>query len=307
MPNHRLLVVTPAKNEAQYISRTMASMLRQSVLPEQWIIVDDASTDDTPRLINRVSRHHAWVTLVQKDGSAERRVGLATVDAIKLALAKTDLRDFDFLCVLDADIELPPTYFAQLLAEFDRNPKLGIAAGQVYEFNPKGQLVRMRGAPEATAGAVKCWRRRCFEDIGGLIEEPGWDGIDQYQAAFSGWTTHTFDRDGMSVLHLRQMGSSHRGLLHGRARRGRSGYYMGSHPLWILASAVFHATDSPFLLASLATLAGYFRALWRGEPKVNNPELIHFIRKKQLSILRSKLRVIWPLRRNNGEVISWQQ
>jgi glycosyltransferase involved in cell wall biosynthesis len=308
MRSHRLLVVTPAKNEAQYISRTIASMLNQTVLPEQWIIVDDASTDDTPRLATDIARHHPWITLLQKDGSAERRVGLATVDAIKLALAKTDVPDFDFLCVLDADIELPASYFAQILAEFDRNPRLGIAAGQVYEFNPKGQLVPMRGAPEATAGAVKCWRRRCFEEIGGLIEEPGWDGIDQYQAAFYGWTTRTFDREGMSVLHLRQMGSSHRGLLHGRARRGRSGYFMGSHPLWMLASAVFHASDSPFLLASLATLAGYFKAWGRSEPRINNPELIRFIRKKQLSILRSKLRVPFGLpKRNDSEVISWQQ
>lgn len=308
MLNHRLLVVTPAKNEARYISRTIASMLQQTVLPKQWIIVDDASTDDTPRLVIDAARHHSWITLVEKSGSAERRVGLATVDAIKLALAQTVAPDFDYLCVIDADIELPSSYFAQLLSEFDCNPKLGIAGGQVYEFNSKGQLVPMRGAPEATAGAVKCWRRRCFEEIGGLIEEPGWDGIDQYQAAFCGWTTRTFDREGLNVLHLRQMGSSHRGLLHGRARRGRSGYYMGSHPLWMMASAVFHASDSPFLLASVATLVGYFKAWWRGDARVNNPDLIQFIRRKQLAVLGSKVRVRFGMsRRNNAEVISWQQ
>jgi biofilm PGA synthesis N-glycosyltransferase PgaC len=308
MPDPRLLVVTPAKNEAKYISRTIASMVQQTVAPNQWIIVDDGSTDDTAQIAEGAVRQHPWIALLHKPGSAQRRVGLATVDAIRLALTQTVVPDFDYLCVLDADIELPPTYFAQLLAEFDHNPKLGIAAGQVYEFGPKGRLVAMRGAPEATAGAVKCWRRQCFEQIGGLIEEPGWDGIDQYQAAFLGWTTRTFDGEGVRVLHLRQMGSSHRGLLHGRMRRGRSGYYMGSHPLWMIASALFHVLDSPFLLASLATLAGYFMALWRGASRVDNPELIQFLRKKQMSTLRSMWRA--PLshsRRNGAEVISWQQ
>ena len=144
--------------------------------------------------------------------------------------------------------------------------------------------------------------------FGGLIPEPGWDGIDQYQAAMSGWTTQTFDHEGVRVLHLRQMGTSHKSIIHGRVRRGRSGYYMGSHPIWMIASALFHLRDYPYAVASLATLTGYFGAMFARTPRVNSLELIRFIRKKQLSTLKSMWRVSSACRSaaNEGE-ISWQQ
>jgi glycosyltransferase involved in cell wall biosynthesis len=288
MLDRRLLVVTAAKNEANYLPTTIASMMKQSVLPSQWIVVDDGSTDGTAEIADAAARSASWITVLRTE-SNQRRVGVATVQALDLALQHSTVPDWDFLCVVDADVDLPNDYFRCLLAEFERRPKLGIGAGQIYEKGADGKLRRMRGAPGATAGAIKCWRRECFEEMGRLIEEPGWDGIDQYQAAMRGWSTQTFDGDGFSVLHLRPVGSSDRGVLRGRSRRGRSGYFMGSHPLWMLASAMFHIGDSPFILGSLFTLKGYFTALWSKDPKINNPELIAFIRRSQLSALRARL------------------
>ena len=308
MHDSKLIVVTPAKNEAAYIPTTISSMLKQSVLPAEWIIVDDGSTDGTDRIAQHVADSHAWVTCIQKGDSSERRVGLATVHAIRLALAKTRQKAFEYICVIDADVDLPEDYFASILREFERQPTLGIAAGQIYEADRSGKLVPMRGAPEATAGAIKCWRRQCFENIGGPIDEPGWDGVDQYQAARHGWLTRTFDGESFRVIHLRPVGSSHKGVLNGRMRRGRSGYFMGSHPAWILTSALFHISDRPFLLGSLFVLLGYFGALWRSEPKIKDDELIAFVRRKQLTTLRSKFfSPLLQLFSNTKDSHSWQQ
>jgi biofilm PGA synthesis N-glycosyltransferase PgaC len=216
MPEPKLLVVTPAKDEALYIERTINSMLGQTFLPVEWIIVDDGSSDGTAQLAQRASKRHPWITVIERPRSTTRRVGLASADAVRLALAQTKRPDVDFLCVIDADVELPNRYFALLLAEFCHNPKLGIAGGQIYEFGPSNAVVPMKGGPGATAGADKCWRRCCFEEIGGMVEHPCWDGIDQYQAAMHGWTTENLDREGLRVLHLRQMGSSDKGILQGR-------------------------------------------------------------------------------------------
>ena len=307
MSESKLIVVTPAKNEAVYLPVTIASMLKQSVLPSEWIIVDDGSTDGTGEIARSAAAAHPWITVTRRDSDPGRRVGLATVHAIQIALAQTRVVDFDYLCVIDADVDLPPAYFASLLSEFDRQSALGIAAGQIYERGLGGKLQPMRGAPEATAGAVKCWRRRCFEEIGGVIDEAGWDGIDQYQAALHGWSTRTFDGEGFRVLHLRPVGSSHKGVLHGRLRRGRSGYHMGSHPLWMLASSLFHLSDPPILLGSLFTLWGYFQAQCKGVPRIDNGRLIAFIRARQLAILRAGF--CSPLLRffsSVKESLSWQ-
>lgn len=283
--NETLLVVTPAKNEEAYIGKTIDSMVAQTRKPTEWIIVDDGSTDDTAQIAEEAAAMHKWITVVRANSTNERRVGLATVRAIELAAAKTRIPQSEFLSVVDADVVLGRRYFETILGKFACNEDLGIAAGQIYDVLPDGRRAPLRSAPEMTAGAIKCWRRACFDSINGLVNAPGWDGIDCYMAMMNGWQTRTFPDGDTAVLHLRWTGSSHKSLYHGQIRRGQSVYYMGSHPLWALASTAFHLLDRPFVLASLCTLYGYLSACLRGGPRIADERLRRFVRARQLSKL----------------------
>ena len=44
------IIITPAFNEENNIRRTIESILKQTVLPLEWIIVNDGSTDSTYKL-----------------------------------------------------------------------------------------------------------------------------------------------------------------------------------------------------------------------------------------------------------------
>src|ERR1700730_1618402 len=99
----KLLVVTPAKDEAKYIGVTIDSVLRQSVRPAEWIIVDDGSADETPAIAELAARNNAWIKFVRKPVRKERRVGVATVEAVLLARETTAVPDYEFLAVVDAD------------------------------------------------------------------------------------------------------------------------------------------------------------------------------------------------------------
>ena len=52
------LIVTPVKNEASRIGATLQSVMRQTVKPREWIIIDDFSTDGTADIIRRHLPHH---------------------------------------------------------------------------------------------------------------------------------------------------------------------------------------------------------------------------------------------------------
>ena len=41
------VLITPARNEADFIEKTIQSVIAQTVLPLRWVIVSDGSTDDT--------------------------------------------------------------------------------------------------------------------------------------------------------------------------------------------------------------------------------------------------------------------
>ena len=43
------VVITPARNEAQFIGLTLQSVVAQTVQPARWVIVSDGSTDGTDK------------------------------------------------------------------------------------------------------------------------------------------------------------------------------------------------------------------------------------------------------------------
>jgi biofilm PGA synthesis N-glycosyltransferase PgaC len=49
-------IVTPAHDESDHLERLVSSVAAQTVLPEAWVIVENGSRDDTPRLIADAAR-----------------------------------------------------------------------------------------------------------------------------------------------------------------------------------------------------------------------------------------------------------
>src|SRR3954463_1832152 len=73
------VLITPARNEASFIEKTIESVVHQTVLPLKWIIVDDGSTDNTAEIVRRYLPRYAWMELVRmpqrRDRSFAGKVG----------------------------------------------------------------------------------------------------------------------------------------------------------------------------------------------------------------------------------------
>jgi glycosyltransferase involved in cell wall biosynthesis len=292
MSKLKYIVITAARNEATYIENTIQSMVSQTILPLRWVIVDDGSTDKTPEIIARVAAKHEWIKLIRRRDRGFRKVGGGNVEALYEGMEAITDFDFDVLSVVDADLRFGPTYFASLLARFECLPQLGIAGGRVHDL-VNGQLIRLRSRPEMTFGAIKCWRRDCFEDIGGIARHPGWDGLDCYKAMMNGWQTWTFEDESLRITHLRPIGSSQKSVYTGRIRRGRGLYIMGAHPLWALASALYHIMEPPRVVASLCVIYGYLKAWLQREPKSVDARTMRFIRGWQMRTLAQFWKPPW--------------
>lgn len=78
------------------------------------------------------------------------------------------------------------------------------------------------------------------------------------------------------------MGSSQgRGIWAGRVRTGFGQYFMGSSPLFFLASAIYRLPLHPVLIGSVAMLWGYFSSWVRGVPRYGDAEFRRFLRSYQ--------------------------
>jgi glycosyltransferase involved in cell wall biosynthesis len=286
--SQRLLIISPAKDEAQYIGRTIASLAAQTHRPACWVIVDDGSTDGMGAIADRAAAEHSWIRVLHRPAGTQRRVGPGVIEAFYAGLEQVNLGDYDFVCKLDADLELPADYFAELLRRFAANPRLGTASGKAYI--PVGdQWVLERSGDEFSHGVAKLFRRECFEEIGGFVREVMWDGIDCHRCRMLGWEAVSYPDPELAIKHLRQMGSSFKSVYHGRLRWGRGQYFMGTHPLYLLGITGYRMLERPWVVGGLCILGGYAGAWLRGAPRYDDPAFRKFLRGWQLRELRRRL------------------
>lgn len=262
------------------MQRTLASVTGQSQPPALWVIVDDGSTDDSREIVEGYMARHDWIRLVPKPDRGHRAVGPGVVEAFYAGLETVSPLDHPYIVKLDLDLDLPPRYFEILIDRMEADPRIGTCSGKPY-IRQGGELVSERRGDEMSAGMTKLWRRSCFEAIGGIVREVMWDAIDCHKARQLGWRAISWDEPDLRFEHLRPMGSSQASIYTGRRRHGFGQYFMGSHPLYLVATAVFRSLEPPYVLGGLSMLQGYFGALLRGERRLDDPDLIRFIRAYQ--------------------------
>ncbi len=265
--------------------RTLDSVVAQTVTPALWLIVDDGSTDATPEILRDYADKHDWIKVVTKPDRGHRAVGPGVIDAFYFGVEQIDLAAYAYSCKLDLDLELPPRYFEILISRMEDDPRLGTCSGKPYIMR-NGTLVSERRGDEMSVGMTKFYRRECFDDIGGYVREVMWDAIDCHKARQKGWIARSWDEPDLRFEHLRPMGSSQSGIYTGRRRHGFGQYFMGSDPLFFLATSVFRMAEPPYILGGLAAIQGYLGAWLRRDRQLDDPELIRFIRAYQRRALR---------------------
>ncbi|MDY0199938.1 MAG: glycosyltransferase family 2 protein [Tenuifilaceae bacterium] len=268
------IIIIPAKDEAQFINSTLSSIIGQTLLPKKLIIVDDASSDNTAQICNYYTNKYNWIELVRNNHKKIRYEGTPVVEAFKKGLDSLPSKyTYDVICKIDADIIFPKEYFERVMTAFTNNPKVGMCAGQCLE-EENGIWVEKRAASYHIRGALKAYRRECFEDIGGLKPVLGWDGIDEMNAMFKGWQTMLIE--GLWVKHLRPTASHYQPTKLAR-KLGTANYKNGGNLLLLLIRIIVKTRNKPYFIWSYNYGLGYLSARAKDVDKNVSPELARFI------------------------------
>jgi len=281
--SQRLLVISPVRNEADHIECVARAMAAQSRRPDRWLLIDDDSTDGTYGLVERLAGEMPFIRLLRGPehppllDPRDRLASAAAPRTFNFGLEDVDWRGFTHIVKLDGDMELPPEYFERILAEFDADPRLGMAGGLRRELvRGKWRLERVPTEHHVN-GALKCYSRECFEAIGGVQERLGWDTIDETLARMHGFRTRTFED--LVAIHHRPWASAD-GTLRGRARYGAAAYIVHFPAYWVALRSLKVATARPEGISGLAFLYGYARAAFQRTPRVEDREFRSAMRRE---------------------------
>jgi glycosyltransferase involved in cell wall biosynthesis len=289
------VVITPARNEAQFIELTLKSLVAQTVKPIAWVIVSDGSTDGTDEIVKKYVADFPWIELLRMPERRERHFA-GKVHAFNAGYDRIKGLDFDVVVSLDADISFDGDYFSFLLQKLSEDSELGLVGTPFKEEDTPVYDYRYVSI-EHVSGACQVFRRQCFEDIGGYVPVKGGciDHIAVITSRMKGWKTRTFtDR---VCFHHRQMGTAQQGVFKSRFKNGAKDYSIGNHPLWELFRSAYQTTRKPYLIGGLAVLSGYLWSTITRAPRPVSRELVKFYRAEQMHRLRQIARKLLPSRK----------
>lgn len=281
------VLISPCKDEGEYIEQTLRSVSEQTIQPSLWVIVDDGSTDNSVDIIQKYMEKMPCIKLVHRPKTTGRNVGAGVIHAFNDGLAHVDLEEFSYVCKFDVDLDLPPKYFETLIERMEQDIHLGTCSGKAYYIHPEtGEEKSELCGDEASVGMTKFYRTECFKQIDGFEAEVGWDGYDCHRARWFGWRALSWDGDNLKFIHLRPMGSSQKSIYRGRIRHGKGQFHIGTHPIFFLVSSIYRSLrQRPYIIGTLYSMYGFVKAYAVKERRFGDTDMIKFVRSYQMRAL----------------------
>jgi biofilm PGA synthesis N-glycosyltransferase PgaC len=280
----RYVLITPARNEEEFIEKTIESVIHQTYLPLKWVIVNDGSMDNMASRIEPYLSKYDWIELVNLPVRKERNFA-AKVHAFNAGQERVKHLDYEVIGNLDSDVSLDPDHFEFLLTKFGEDPRLGVAGTVFREEGYNSETDSLEGQLHVS-GQCQIFRRPCFDEIGGYFANKagGIDWIAVTTARMKGWKTRSYREK--SFFHYRHLGTAERSVFAAAFSYGEKDYYLGGHPLWELFRVCFRMVKPPYVVEGLALGLGYGWAALRRLHRPISKELMAFHRHEQMRKLR---------------------
>ena len=280
----KFYIIIPAHNEADCIEKTLQSLVSQTLLPKKVLVVNDHSTDETSKIVEKFSAEFPFIELFNNISSSQHLPGSKIINAFYKGFQQVD-ENYDAICKYDADLIFPKNYLERLAEEFQQDKNLGMVGGFCYIYKEGDWRLESLTNKDHIRGALKAYRKECFKAIDGLKPSMGWDTVDELLCLYHGWTIKTLPD--LKVKHLRPTGNTYNKAA--KFKQGEAFYKLGyGFPITFIASLkLAMRKKQPQLLKDY--LQGYWKAKQKKLPSLVTPEEGKWIRKYRWKKIKEKL------------------
>lgn len=269
----KFYIVIPAHNEEKFIQKTLDSLVKQTLLPDKIVVVDDHSTDATTAIVTQFTTQYPFITLVKIASSEAHLPGSKIINAFYKGFDSLDA-NYDVICKFDADLIFPENYLQSVAEIFNNNPKCGMAGGLVYILKNNQWVYENIANKDHLRGPIKAYKKECFQSIDGLKISIGWDTVDVLLAKFHEWEVSIDNK--IKVKHLKPTGQNYD--LKARYKQGETLYILRYGFTLTLVTAIKISIFKRNFLVLSDYLKGYYIAKRKKKDYIVNPKEGKFIR-----------------------------
>lgn len=282
----KYVVIIPAKNEQNNLKIALSSLVNQTLQPQLVLVIDNASTDQTPSIIKDYAAKHPNIRYFHYEGDKSYCLGGKIVRIFNAGKKHLDTLgvDYDYIVKMDADIRFDNDLFQKIALRLSSR-SYGIISPLSY-YVQNGRIIFSSNPDWHTIGNFKIYSRECYETMGGLREDLGWDCADNVIAIEKGFKTIIL-RD-LEYEERRPIGRF--SLLKGWKRQGIGAYKLRYDVLYLLMKATHDIIRPPLLLGALFYLWGYLSAFVGRQDRILSRKQGKLLRKLFWRSLLKRLR-----------------
>ncbi|MGA8105771.1 MAG: glycosyltransferase family A protein [Nitrososphaeraceae archaeon] len=269
--------ILTCRNSQGSIRSAIVSILKQTIVPEYIIVINDGSTDKTIDILQEIrSTRPSIHVIVHPDwGYDIKRVVLNWNEAIRFSKER-NLKRTKYHLIATDDTEYSPDYVETLVHSMDSDEKIAIASGTYSEHIPvmphgAGRLVRNSFLEDSM------WR-------GFYPEKMGYESAVLYEADRCGYNHMVLSN--ARFKHKRPLGQSHKFY-----EFGASMQTLGYHPLFALSRILkyFVTGEVTGRIGALYMLYYYlsYQPKFEGYDSLYDERIRNYIRTYQLKRLRN--------------------
>ncbi len=165
----KISIVTPSYNQGAFLEATIQSVLNQNYSNLEYIVIDGASQDASPAIIEKYRPLLSYAVSEPDEGQS---------DAIQKGLARCTGGENEIMAYLNSDDLLLPGSLAFVADFFEKNPNVDLIYGHRVLINDGGKEIGRWFTPhhnnynlsviDYVPQETMFWRKRLYDKIGGI-------------------------------------------------------------------------------------------------------------------------------------------